>query len=145
WLLLGRSAQGLGGGLLLGLSYSAVRIVFEERLWSRAMVLVSSMWGVATLSGPAIGGIFAEAGHWRLAFWSVLPIAAMLALLVVTQVPGQDRGGGDGVKAPLGRISLLAVSVLVVSVASLSQYWVWNIAGIVVGLAMTVRIARADS
>src|SRR3546814_8509372 len=59
-LLLGRTAQGFGGGLLLGLSYSAVRIVFDERLWSSAMVLVSSMWGVATLAGPAIGGIFAQ-------------------------------------------------------------------------------------
>src|SRR3546814_2572992 len=60
WLLAARTVQGLGGGLLLGLSYSAVRMVFDERLWSRAMVLVSSMWGVATLAGPAIGGIRSE-------------------------------------------------------------------------------------
>src|SRR3546814_5518281 len=45
WLLAARTVQGLGGGLLLGLSYSAVRMVFDARLWSRAMVLVSSMWG----------------------------------------------------------------------------------------------------
>src|SRR3546814_1550765 len=85
WLLAARTVQGLGGGLLLGLSYSAVRMVFDERLWSRAMVLVSSMWGVATLAGPAIGGIFAQTGHWRLAFWAVVPIAAVLALLVQTR------------------------------------------------------------
>src|SRR5690606_22716639 len=36
-MLVGRSVQGLGGGLLLGLSYSCVRLLFEERLWSRAM------------------------------------------------------------------------------------------------------------
>src|SRR5690554_5588499 len=57
WMLVGRTIQGLGGGLLLGLCYSAVRVMFEERLWSRAMVLVSSMWGIATLAGPAIGGV----------------------------------------------------------------------------------------
>lgn len=146
WLLVGRTAQGFGGGLLLGLSYSAVRIVFEERLWSRAMVLVSSMWGVATLSGPAIGGIFAQTGHWRLAFWSVLPIAALLALLVQTQLNKQDHTRPDArVKAPLGRISMLAVSVLMVSVASLSSNWIWNVAGIAAGLAITVMIAKADN
>jgi MFS family permease len=85
-MLFGRTGQGLGGGLLLGLSYSLTRIVYEERLWSRAMALISSMWGIATLSGPAIGGIFAQTGHWRLAFWVVLPIAAFLAWLVVTQI-----------------------------------------------------------
>ncbi|PLC49755.1 MFS transporter [Pollutimonas subterranea] len=144
WMLLGRSAQGMGGGLLLGLSYSSVRLVFEERLWSRAMVLVSSMWGVATLSGPAIGGIFAQTGHWRLAFWVVLPIAALLGWLVSTQVAAHAPAKGKPVQAPLGKIAMLAVSVLMVSVASLSSTPGWNAAGIVAGLLMTVLIAWAD-
>jgi MFS family permease len=145
WLLAARTVQGLGGGLLLGLSYSAVRMVFDARLWSRAMVLVSSMWGVATLAGPAIGGIFAQTGHWRLAFWAVVPIAAMLALLVHTQLV--DKGGASGKQsqAPLGSISLLALSVLVVSIASLSHALIWNVAGIAAGLAIAVLIARIDS
>ena len=145
WMLVGRTWQGLGGGFLLGLSYSAVRIVFDARLWSRAMVLVSSMWGVATLAGPAIGGVFAQTGHWRLAFWAVLPIAAGLALLVITQLTEKAPGNGTSVKAPLGKISLLALSVLVVSVASLSQQLVWNAAGIAAGLLLTVFIAKADN
>ncbi len=144
WMLLGRSAQGMGGGLLLGLSYSSVRLVFEERLWSRAMVLVSSMWGVATLSGPAIGGIFAQTGHWRLAFWMVLPLAAVLGWLVSTQVVDHTPVKDRPVEAPLGKISLLAVSVLMVSVASLSPQPVWNAVGIAAGLLMTVLIAWAD-
>lgn len=144
-LLLGRTAQGFGGGLLLGLSYSAVRIVFDERLWSRAMVLVSSMWGVATLAGPAIGGIFAQTGHWRLAFWAVLPIAGLLALLVYTQIRQQLSASAKHARSPLGKIALLAGSVLLVSVASLSPNWGWNIAGIAAGLLMAVLIAKADN
>ncbi|MFA5487666.1 MAG: MFS transporter [Candidimonas sp.] len=144
WMLAGRTVQGLGGGLLLGLSYSAVRLVFEERLWPRAMVLVSSMWGVATLAGPAIGGIFAQGGYWRLAFWMVLPFAAGLAWLVHAQLGGQRRGPRSGVKAPLGNISLMIVSVLLVSIASLSDSWLWNFAGLAAGLAMTAWIGRLD-
>ncbi|NYT63750.1 MFS transporter [Alcaligenaceae bacterium] len=145
WMLVGRTAQGMGGGLLLGLSYSSVRLVFDERLWSRAMVLISSMWGVATLAGPAIGGIFAETGHWRLAFWVVLPIGAVLSVLVYTQLAAGAAGGNKPVRAPLGKISVLASSVLVVSIASLSTLWVWNVAGIAVGLLMAIMVARADS
>ncbi|MFW7340935.1 MFS transporter [Pollutimonas sp. H1-120] len=144
WLLAARTVQGLGGGLLLGLSYSAVRLVFDERLWSRAMVLVSSMWGVATLAGPAIGGIFAQTGHWRLAFWAVVPIAAILALLVHTQLVQNGRAAGKRTQAPLGSISLLALSVLVVSVASLVHSWAWNAAGIAAGLSIAVLIAKID-
>ena len=62
-LLVARTIQGLGGGLLLGLSFASVRMVFAPRFWPRTMALISSMWGVATLAGPAVGGIFAETGH----------------------------------------------------------------------------------
>jgi MFS family permease len=145
WMLAGRACQGLGGGLLLGLSYSSIRIVFEERLWPRAMALVSSMWGVATLAGPAIGGVFAQGGHWRLAFWSVLPIAAGLAWLVATQIAARPAAARTArLRVPLGKISLLAVSVLVVSVASLSHQLTWNIAGVAAGLGLGAAIARAD-
>ncbi len=48
-LLGGRALQGLGGGILFALSYALIRIVFTENLWSRAMGVVSGMWGIATL------------------------------------------------------------------------------------------------
>jgi MFS family permease len=64
-MLGGRVVQGLGGGMLLALSYAMIRIVFSERLWPRAIALVSGMWGVATLVGPAVGGIGAQpSGRW---------------------------------------------------------------------------------
>lgn len=144
WMLLGRTIQGFGGGFLLGLSYSAVRLVFDERLWPRAMVLVSSMWGVATLTGPAIGGMFAQTGHWRLAFWSVLPIAAVLAWLVQTQLGQASARSDKPAKAPMGKIACLALSVLIVSVASLSRHLAWNVAGMVAGIMVMVLIARSD-
>jgi len=69
--LLARLVQGFGGGLLLSLTYSMVRIVFVRPLWPRAMGLISGMWGVSTLLGPAIGGFFAEYDNWRASFWLV--------------------------------------------------------------------------
>lgn len=144
WMLAGRSVQGLGGGLLLGLSYSCVRLVFEERLWSRAMVLVSSMWGVATLAGPAIGGFFAEAGMWRGAFWAMVPISAALAVLVATQVGAAAGTGSRATGAPFGKIAVLVLTVLMVSIGSLSPSWYWNAAAILAGALVTVAVGRAD-
>ena len=69
-LLAGRFVQGLGGGLLYALAYAVIRLVFPEALWSRAIGVISAMWGVSTLIGPAVGGVFAELSIWRAAFWS---------------------------------------------------------------------------
>jgi MFS family permease len=40
----------------------------DLQFWARATALISAMWGVGTLAGPAIGGLFARLGSWRFAF-----------------------------------------------------------------------------
>jgi len=145
WMLIGRTAQGLGGGLILGLSYSSIRILFEERLWPKAMALLSSMWGVATLAGPAVGGVFAEADAWRWAFWTVIPLSLGLAVLVATQISAHaTTRSATPVRVPIGQIGLMIAAVLAISVASLSLELVWNVIGIAAGVAISVAIAMLD-
>lgn len=144
-LLAARTVQGFGGGVLLALSYALIRQVFEARLWPRAMGLVSGMWGVATLCGPAVGGLFAGQGHWRWAFWSLIPVAAVLAGIVSVQLPGRSRSAGDtGMRPPYATIGLLVVSVLAVSLGSLSTSAAWNLAGVAAGCVLAVGIAAID-
>ncbi|MFV0283597.1 MAG: MFS transporter [Castellaniella sp.] len=144
WLLIGRMGQGLGGGMLLSLSYATVPLVFDPALWARAMALISGMWGVATLSGPAIGGLFAESGHWRWAFWAVLPVCALLGGLLVTQLGREGRDRSARLEAPLLRMGLLVVSVLVVSASSLYASWSVQFVGVTVGLLLVFWLARMD-
>jgi len=143
-LLAGRSVQGLGGGILFALSYALIRLVFDARLWPRAMAMVSGMWGLATLCGPAIGGVFAESGHWRWAFWTLLPVIALLAVIVITQLNNTLAGTSSSSRPPYGLIACLVASVLAISAASLSSHLLWNLLGIAAGLAIAVLIARLD-
>ena len=90
--------------------------------------------GVATLCGPAIGGIFAQTGHWRLAFWTLLPAGALLAFIVATKVGGKSTvSDARPSPVPLATLGLLVASVLAITLASLSQDLRWNLAGIVAG------------
>lgn len=143
-LLLGRTVQGLGGGVLFALSYALIRVVFDARLWPRAMALVSGMWGVATLGGPAIGGIFAQSGHWRPAFWVLVPVALLLALIVTSQFRGKADAGPPPSPVPWLTVALLVLSVLAISAAGLSDHLAWNAAGIAAGVAIAAVIVRID-
>ncbi|WP_146654273.1 MFS transporter [Labilithrix luteola] len=145
WMLAGRAVQGLGGGFLFALSYGLIRHLFEERMWPRAMAMISAMWGLATLCGPAIGGVFAELGTWRLAFWSLLPFVVVLGGVVATQLPRRGADGEETTRTALVQVLLLAASVLAVSVSSLSETpGIGKIAGVVVGILMGVVLARVD-
>ncbi len=115
-LLLGRLVQGLGAGTLSALAFSMVRVLFPQPLWPRALSVISAAWGVATLGGPAVGGVFAQYDAWRAAFWSVLLMVPLLLWLVERSLPRdiarQTR--------PVGSMAWLNLLLLVAAVLSVS-------------------------
>ncbi|WP_233526682.1 MULTISPECIES: MFS transporter [unclassified Herbaspirillum] len=148
WMLAGRSVQGLGGGLLAALGYALIPVLFEQRLWSRAVALESGMWGVATLLGPAVGGLFAAGGAWRLAFWCLLPVALLQAVIVAGQLGGKpvqgDAAASGPVRIPLLKIALLALSVLLVALAGQVEDSAGKLLGVAAGLAAGGLVAWLD-
>lgn len=147
-MLVGRFIQGMGGGFLIALAYAMIRLVFDETLWPRAMALVSGMWGVATLVGPAIGGIFAQLGVWRAAFWTLVPIAILFSVLTFAVLPARQAGPPQSARLPVAQLALLTCIVLAISAGSVSPVLLWNVAGIAVAcglaalLVLTERRAR---
>ncbi len=120
-LLAGRSLQGLAGGVLVALPYALVRIVFRAALWPRALAMVSGMWGVSTLLGPALGGVFAELGLWRAAFWSLLPLIALFVAIGVRVLPARDPAATIPAPLPWLQLGMLTLAVLAASIASVVE------------------------
>lgn len=117
-LLLGRTVQGFGAGLIIATSLAMIRIVFPQPLWPRAMALNAMVWGVATLLGPAVGGVFANFDLWRWAFLVIVPLAAILAVGAVLVLPRREGTLGER-NAPVLQIGLVIVAILLISVSSL--------------------------
>lgn len=143
-LLSARLLQGLGAGLLSALSFSMVRQLFPAPLWSRALSVISAAWGVATLVGPAVGGIFAEYGNWRGAFWSTLVVVPVVAILVSVALP-RGLPPTPAPKRPVALVNLLvlAASVLAVSIGGTSGTIEGNLLGLgsaVLGMAWFFRL-----
>jgi MFS family permease len=119
-LLAGRTLQGAAGGLLAGLGYAVINSALPQSLWTRASALVSAMWGVATLVGPAVGGVFAQFGLWRWAFGAMAMLTAAMAVLVPMVLPagrGDQSDAAPVLKIPVWSLLLLGTAALAVSVA----------------------------
>lgn len=142
-LIGGRIVQGLGGGALLALPYAMIRIVFPQALWSRALALVSGMWGVATLLGPAFGGALANAGLWRGAFGLMVPVALVFGSVAVRVLPPLD-GTRQAQQIGLQQLSILSLGVLAVSLASIEETSIWQAFGVVLGLGLMVLLVRVE-
>src|SRR5690606_23513479 len=77
----------------------------------------------------------------------VLPVAVFLAVLVQTQIAAKSSvpRSSNPVRIPMAQIGLLVVSVMVVSVASLSQNLGWNTLGLVAALIIGSGVAYLDA
>ena len=120
-LLVGRLIQGLAGGVLAGLGYAVISAALPERLWTRAAAVVSAMWGVGTLIGPASGGVFAQFGLWRWGFGVLMFAALLMAALVPIALPARGGSTEQPVRIPVRSLVLLGVAALLVSVAALPR------------------------
>ncbi len=144
-MLVGRTVQGLGGGFLFALSYAMINLVFPQSLWPRAMALISGMWGVATLIGPAIGGIFAELDAWRFAFWTLLPITLIYAIFTWRILPAGRASTAATATLPVTQLVLLTAIVLTISASSIANSGLTNIAGMVVAALLLLLLLRIES
>lgn len=115
--LLGRVIQGLGGGLLTGLGMALVRVALPPQLWARAIGLVSAMWGVGNILGPLLGGLLAQLGAWRWAFWLLVVAAGALVVVAKRSLPRRAHQPSEG-RIPFASLVVLTLSVLCVSLGS---------------------------
>jgi MFS family permease len=116
--LVGRLLQGVGAGWIVGLSYVAVGTMFPESLWARVLASVSGVWGVATLLSPLIGGLFAEAGYWRGAFWIFAAQGTgfgLAAFLLLSPARPQAAPG----RLPLRQLAVLTCGIFCIAAAGL--------------------------
>lgn len=124
-LIAARALQGVAGGLLAGLGYAVINAALPRSLWTRASALVSAMWGVATVVGPATGGLFAQLGLWRWAFVAMAILTALMATLVPVALPAGRVGPSAEtpvLRVPVWSLVLIGAAALAVSVAQIPHH-----------------------
>lgn len=81
-LLVGRSLQGVGGGGLIALTEILVTDMVPLRQRGQWFGIISAMWSIGSVTGPIVGGAFAQAASWRWIFWINLPFIGLALVLV---------------------------------------------------------------
>jgi len=145
-LLVARTAQGAAGGILAGLGYAVINAALPDWLWTRASALVSAMWGVSIIIGPAMGGVFAQLGIWRWAFGSLAIMTVAMAALVPKVLPARGKAVApvSMSRIPAWSLVLLGAAALAISVAGVQDSAVATAGLLVAGVALVAGFLVVD-
>jgi EmrB/QacA subfamily drug resistance transporter len=121
-LIVCRAIQGLGAGALMTVSFAIMADLYPPRERGRLFGVFGSVFGIATVIGPFIGGFLTDhgtfmlLGHevagWRWVFYVNLPLGLLALFMIMYRMPVLRHGAG-------GRIDYLGAVLVVLTAATL--------------------------
>lgn len=90
-LILYRGVQGFGGGMIMSTAFTAVGDLFPPRERGRWQGIMSSVFGLASVFGPTLGGYIVDHFHWHWVFWIFLPFGLVAFAAIYFLFPSVQR------------------------------------------------------
>src|SRR5687767_6339289 len=77
-----RGLQGIGAGAVLPMTLTVFGDIYSLKERAKVQPLTASVWGVLSLTGPALGAFITVSLSWRWVFWIGIPVGLFSAALV---------------------------------------------------------------
>ena len=86
-LIAARAVQGIGGALMTPQTMAMITRVFPAQKRGAALGVWGSVAGVATITGPVLGGVIVETIGWEWIFYVNIPVGVVALWLSLSRLP----------------------------------------------------------
>ncbi|KTR09706.1 MDR family MFS transporter [Curtobacterium luteum] len=127
-LIAGRVVQGLGAGAVLPISMTITSDIYTLEERAKTQGYLASVWGISSVVGPTLGGLFSELGAWRWIFWINVPLALVAGFMLVRAYAEQRATDGprQRIDYPGAVLLTLGTTALLLGLLEGGTAWAWD-------------------
>jgi EmrB/QacA subfamily drug resistance transporter len=127
-LIAARALQGLAGGGMIVLTFALVGDIVEPADRGRYQGRFGSVYGVASIAGPLLGGLFTDQLSWRWAFLINVPVGLVALAIASRALPATTRQSAARIDYA-GALLLAGAATALVLITSFGPRWGWTSPG----------------
>lgn len=110
-LIMSRGIQGLGGGMIMALSFVTIGDLFPPAERAKYQGIIAAMFGISSVLGPTLGGFITDQLSWEWIFLVNLPFGIPIILLFIKLFPNGKRDGPKR-KIDVGGAVLIVLAIV---------------------------------
>jgi EmrB/QacA subfamily drug resistance transporter len=130
-----RAVQGLGAGAVQPISMTMVGDLYSLKERAKVQGYLASVWGVSSVVGPTLGGVFSEYVSWRWIFFVNIPLCLVAAAMVGLRFHEQVERRRPRIDYAGAGVLTVALTLLILGLLEGGQTWAWGSAQSIAVLA----------
>lgn len=125
-LIVFRAIQGIGAGAILPITITMVGDIYTLEERARVQGYLASVWAIAAVVGPTLGGVFAQLDLWRGIFFINVPLCLLAGWMIWSRFHEKVERRAHRIDYAGAVLLTIAMTLLILGLLQGGTGWAWD-------------------